>query len=184
MKSTELPSLEEFKYPIGKYQKPEKITKQFLDESISEIELFPRRLRKAVTKLDTTQLDAPYRPGGWTVLQLVHHCADSHMNSVIRFKLALTEEKPVIKPYFEDRWAELADSKICAAEISLQLLDGLHGRWITLLRSLTEEQLEKSFIHPEHGREIQLKEVIGMYAWHCNHHLAHITSLKQRNGWE
>ncbi|GAA5038738.1 putative metal-dependent hydrolase [Marivirga lumbricoides] len=150
-----------------------------LDEFITDISSFPVRLRNEVQHLNSEQLNIPYRPGGWTIRQLVHHCADSHMNSLMRFKLALTEDQPVIKPYFEDRWAELPDSKM-EIEPALQILEGLHARWTTLLKSLTAEQLKKVFVHPEHGTEISLEENIALYAWHCNHHLAHVVSLKPK----
>lgn len=176
--------LNQLKFPIGKFEKPPVLTDLLRESFITDIETFPARLRKEVASLNDSQLDTPYRPDGWTIRQVVHHCADSHMNSIIRFKLALTEDKPTIKPYFEDRWAELADTKNLSIEPSLLLLEGLHTRWTKLLRSLSLEDLKRSFIHPEHGREIVLEENLGIYAWHCNHHLAHVTSLKKRMGWE
>lgn len=176
--------LEDLKFPIGRYQKPESLTKEVIDKFISDIEFFPQRLRKEVEKLSDEQLDSQYRPEGWTIRQVVNHCADSHMNSLTRFKLALTEDKPIIKPYYEDRWAEHADSKTIPVEAALLMLEGLHKRWVVLLRSLSSEELKKGFIHPEHGREFRLDENIGVYAWHCNHHLAHITTLKKRKGWK
>jgi len=127
-------------------------------------------------------LQTPYRPEGWTVQQLVHHIADSHMNAYIRFKLALTENKPIVKPYDEKLWAELPDSKLVDVSVSLDLIKSLHKRWTILLKQLTEEELEKEYLHPESGMK-NLKETICHYAWHCNHHLAHITSLKQRMNW-
>ncbi|MFZ9846607.1 MAG: YfiT family bacillithiol transferase, partial [Flavobacteriales bacterium] len=126
----------------------------------------------------------PYREMGWTIRQVVHHCADSHMNSLTRFKLTLTEDKPVVKPYWEDRWAELVDSKSMPISPSVQMLEGIHARWTVLLNSLSEQDLVKSFIHPEHGKEFRVDENIGVYAWHCNHHLAHITELKKRKNWK
>jgi hypothetical protein len=175
--------LENLKFPIGKFQKPEKLTKEIIESFIQDIESFPSRLKKEVATLNNDQLDTPYRPQGWTIRQVVHHCADSHMNSIIRFKLALTEDKPTIKPYYEERWAELTDSKILPVEPSLKLLEGLHTRWTVLLKSLKEEDFQKTFIHPEHGREFRIDENIGVYAWHCNHHLAHITTLKKTKNW-
>jgi DinB superfamily len=175
--------LEKLKYPIGVFVKPEVITADYLENCINDIESFPARLRSTIDNLYGPQLDTAYRPGGWTIRQVVHHCADSHMNSIIRFKLALTEEKPTIKPYWEDRWAELTDSKM-PVEPSLLLLEGLHARWALLLRSLKEEDLSRTFVHPEHGKEFRLDENIGVYAWHCNHHLAHITVLKKQKGWQ
>jgi hypothetical protein len=175
--------LQALKFPIGKFQKPAKLTKEVLSGFMKDIETFPSRLKKEVIALTDAQLDTPYRPDGWTIRQVVHHCADSHMNSLIRFKLTLTEEKPTVKPYYEERWAELADSKTMPIPPSLNLLEGLHARWTVLLHSLTEKDLEKSFIHPEHGKEFRLDENLGIYAWHCNHHLAHIASLKKRMNW-
>jgi len=128
-------------------------------------------------------MDTPYREGGWTLRQVVHHCADSHMNAFCRFKLAMTEEKPVIKPYEEARWAALADSKNLPVDASLAILKGLHERWTVLMKSLREAERHRTFIHPEHGREISLQETIGLYAWHGEHHLAHITSLKKARNW-
>lgn len=163
-------ALEQLKYPIGKFEKPEIITEDILSEWISEIEAFPANLKAEVGHLKDGQLDSPYRPEGWTMRQVVHHCADSHMNSLIRFKLALTEERPIIKPYREEKWAELADGKMPVAP-SLMLLEGLHLRWVALLQSLSEEELHKTYIHPAQGKEIPLNETIGLYAWHGNHHL-------------
>jgi hypothetical protein len=175
--------LNELKYPIGKYQKPEVITNEILKNWISDISSFPQKLIIEVRLLSDEQLDTPYRPEGWSIRQVVHHCADSHMNSLIRFKLALTEEQPIIKPYFEDRWAEQIDSKSFSIEPSLKIIEGLHERWTVLLNNLNKEQLARTFIHPEHGKTFSILENIGIYAWHCNHHLAHITSAKKRNNW-
>jgi len=176
-------NLEKLKFPIGLYEKPSVISSDILKNYILDISTFPTRLRNEVAGLSEQQLDTPYREGGWTIRQVVHHCADSHMNSLIRFKLALTEDKPTIKSYFEERWAELEDSKNMPIEPSLKLLEGLHERWTILLQRLTKEQLERSFIHPEHGKEFRIDENIGVYAWHCNHHLAHITELKKSKNW-
>ncbi len=177
-------TLEELKYPIGKFNKPETITRDILAKWVSVIAAFPAKLKDEVNHLANEQLDTQYRPDGWTVRQVVHHCADSHMNSFTRFKLTLTEVKPTIKPYWEDRWAELTDGKTMPIEHSLILLDGLHARWTGLLNSLTEQDLDRKFIHPEDGREIPLNENVGVYAWHCEHHLAHITELKKRKNWK
>ncbi|HSZ71626.1 MAG TPA: putative metal-dependent hydrolase [Cytophagaceae bacterium] len=175
--------LNSLQFPIGKYEAPQTLTQELVNGYIKDIASFPKRLLQAVKGLDKQQLDTPYRPGGWTIRQVVHHCADSHMNSLIRFKLALTEETPTIKPYYEERWAELADSKNMDITPSLLLLEGLHQRWVTLLQSLTAKDLEKTFIHPEHGKRFRLDENIGVYAWHCNHHLAHINTLKKNRNW-
>lgn len=176
-------STEELKYPIGIYSKPQEITQELLSEYILAISTFPKTLKNEVHNLTDVQLDTPYRPGGWTIRQVVHHCADSHMNSLIRFKLALTEDNPTIKPYFEDRWAELADSKSMPIAPALKLLEGLHERWSVLLTHLSKADLARTFIHPESGKQIQLDENIGLYAWHCKHHLAHITTAKKANKW-
>jgi hypothetical protein len=176
-------TLDTLKFPIGKFNKPVVILEENITHWIEQIETFPQRLKAEVKDLSKEQLDTVYRPDGWTIRQVVHHCADSHMNSYTRFKLALTEDKPIIKPYYEERWAELADARSGPIDFSLQLLEGLHARWTIVLKSLTKEDLKRSFIHPEHGKELFLSENIGVYAWHCNHHLAHITELKKRNGW-
>ena len=173
----------DLKYPIGKFIKPVPITKDLCDEYIHDIECFPAMLRNETERLSEQQLDTPYRPEGWTIRQVVHHCADSHMNSLMRFKLALTENKPSIKPYFEARWAELSDSKNMAIEPALQMLDGIHARWVFLLQSMSTDDMKRSFIHPEHGKEMRLDEVTALYAWHGKHHLAHITNLKSHEQW-
>ncbi|MGG1397570.1 YfiT family bacillithiol transferase [Bacillus salipaludis] len=171
----------EMKYPIGTFQFNGEITNNIIKDWISEIESLPRLLRDAVKDLDNEQLNTPYRSGGWTVRQVIHHLADSHMNAYVRFKLALTEEKPVIKPYDETKWAELSDYTL-PIDISLSLLDALHQRWTYLLRSLRPADMEKTFIHPESG-EVSVGRNIGIYAWHGRHHLSHITSLCNRTGW-
>lgn len=175
--------MNDLRFPIGGFVMSEDISDKQLTEWIADIAVFPARLREETELLSDQQLDTTYRPGGWTIRQVVHHCADSHMNSLTRFKLALTEDQPVIRPYFEDRWAELADSKTMSVEPALQLLEGLHARWIVLLKSLDKEELGRTFIHPEHNRIFRLDQNIGLYAWHCNHHLAHIACLKERMGW-
>src|SRR5690606_7067492 len=167
----------DLRYPIGKFEKPTTISAQDLSSWMDTIAAFPARIAKEVLSLTDEQLDTPYREGGWTVRQVVHHCADSHTNAMIRFKLAITEPSPVIKPYEEALWAQLPDSKSPLAP-SLSILEGLHERWNVLLRSLCNDDLKRTYIHPDHGRPIPLDEVVGMYAWHCAHHLAHITTLK------
>lgn len=174
--------LEALKFPIGKFAWSGDISEEQRLCWIQEIEEMPGQLRNAVEGLDSRQLDTPYRPGGWTVRQIVHHLADSHMNSLIRFKLALTEERPIIKPYDEARWAELDDSRAADISLSLVLLDELHARWGLLLRSLQEGQWERTFVHPDSG-VIRLDANLGTYAWHGRHHIAHITSLRTRMGW-
>lgn len=176
-------ALEKLKYPIGKFTAPENYSAAYLSERIAEIESFPERLKKEVFQLTPEQLETPYRENGWTIRQVIHHCADSHMNCFIRIKWALTENKPVIKFYHEDLWAELHDNLTMPIEPTLSFLEGLHFRLAYLMKSFSESDLNKSFIHPENNKEYQLKEIIGTYAWHGNHHLAHITELKNRKGW-
>jgi uncharacterized damage-inducible protein DinB len=171
----------DLKYPIGNFEFDGEITNSVIRDWIDEIENLPRMLRDAVKDLDDEQLDTSYRSGGWTVREVIHHLADSHMNAYVRFKLALTEKKPVIKPYDETKWAELSDYKL-PIDISLSLLEALHKRWTDLLRSLSPADMEKTFIHPDSG-EVTVGKNIGIYAWHGRHHLAHITSLCNRQGW-
>jgi uncharacterized damage-inducible protein DinB len=173
---------EDLRYPIGKFDKnfdPTPETRAAFIETISDL---PVKLADAVKGLDEEQLDTPYRPEGWTLRQTVHHVADSHINSLCRFKLALTEdEPPTIRPYYEDRWAELADSKM-PVEVSLAIVEGVHRRWTALLESMTDEDFAREFIHPETGTWT-LDKVLALYAWHSRHHTAHITSTRERNGW-
>lgn len=175
-------TLHELKYPIGEFVIPKEYPVVVISKWIQHIQLFPERIRKAVENLTDEQLDTPYRKDGWTIRQVVHHCADSHMNSLTRFKLAITENKPTIRPYFEELWAELPDSKIPIAP-SLSMIDGIHERLTVVLKSLTKEQRELVYVHPEHGREISLNEAIATYSWHSNHHLAHITTLIESKNW-
>ena len=172
----------DIRYPIGKFDKNINVTKEMRREFINTIETLPLQLRKEVENLSPQQLDTPYRDGGWTVRQLVHHIPDSHINAYVRFKLALTEDNPKIKTYEEHLWAELPDTFKTPIEVSLNLLEGVHTRWAILLRSLTEEQFEKTFQHPE-WKNITLNETLGLYAWHSRHHLAHITELKKKMSW-
>jgi uncharacterized damage-inducible protein DinB len=169
------------KYPIGTFQFDGEITDRVTHDWIKEIEDLPRLLRDAVKDLNNEQIDTPYRSGSWTVRQVIHHLADSHMNAYVRFRLALTEVNPIIKTYDETKWAELNDYEL-PIDISLSLLEALHVRWTNFLRSLTPTDMEKTFIHPDSG-EISVGKNIGIYAWHGRHHLAHITSLCSRNGW-
>ncbi|MFH5779194.1 YfiT family bacillithiol transferase [Heyndrickxia oleronia] len=171
----------DLRYPIGKFNVNGKVTTEIIEQWIKEIEELPTRLTEAVEGLNDVQLDTAYRSEGWTIRQVVHHIADSHLNSYTRFKLALTENNPTIKLYEEGKWAELPDSNL-PVEISLQLIDALHKRWVYLLRSMTSEDLEKTFYHPEFG-DMKLSVNIGIYAWHGRHHVAHITSLRERLGW-
>ncbi|WP_312751027.1 YfiT family bacillithiol transferase [Epilithonimonas hominis] len=170
-------NLEQLKYPVGKFVKPESITKDIIDSAISDIENFPNLVKAEIQNLDEKDLQLRYRPEGWTISQVVHHCADSHINSYMRFKLALTENVPTIKPYDESLWAELPDNNLSPL-VSLQLLEALHARWAYLLKTLTVEDLSKEFIHPEQSEKILFKENILIYSWHCRHHLAHIRQAK------
>ncbi|MCQ6561108.1 YfiT family bacillithiol transferase [Paenibacillus mendelii] len=170
-------------YPIGPFKHEGIITEEQRAVWIREIESLPLKLAMAVEDLSDSQLDTPYREGGWTIRQVVHHLADSHMNSMIRFKLALTEENPTVKPYAEDRWAMLEDSRQLPILPSLLLLESLHLRWTCLLRSLRAEDYERTFYHPESKQSNRLAHALGVYAWHGNHHVAHIRSLRERMGW-
>ena len=172
----------DLRYPIGPFETVSTLTLDERRAAIEAIAEVPTRLRTAVRNLTPAQLDTPYRPGGWTVRQLVHHIGDSHMNALTRFKLALTEDEPTIKTYEENLWAELADTKIPPIEPSLALIDSLHTRWVILLRSLTPQQFARKFRHPAWGSET-VDFLLAQYAWHGKHHVAHITSLRQRNGW-
>lgn len=176
-------TLEQLKYPLGKFISPGSIEKVSIPVEISIIASLPVRLREATGMLDDKQLDTPYRPNGWTVRQVVHHLGDSHVNSYCRFRLALSEENPVIKPYLEDKWANLTDARSAPIFYSLNLLDAIHGRWVLLLNAMTQDDFKKTFFHPEHRKSISLFEALSLYSWHCNHHLAHITGLKVRMGW-
>lgn len=172
----------DLQYPIGKFERPGHITKEQRRASVAELEQLPENLQAAVSRLHAKELDTPYRLGGWTVRQVVHHVADSHMNSYGRFRLALTEEAPVIKTYDEGAWAELKDARTAAVDVSLLLLRALHSRWTDLLHSLSDQQWAKTFVHPALG-EMRLDAAAGLYAWHSRHHVAHIRSLREREGW-
>lgn len=171
--------MEKLRYPMGKFKRPDNIGKSQIEQWIKIIEEFPGKLRYETIDLTEDELNKTYRPNGWTIMQVVNHCADSHMNSIIRFKLALTETTPTIKPYFENLWADLPDSKNFPIESSLKILDGLHARWVKLLKGLNDKDLERDFLHPETNERISLKTCIGIYAWHCEHHLTHIINAKR-----
>ncbi|HTS50498.1 MAG TPA: putative metal-dependent hydrolase [Bryobacteraceae bacterium] len=173
----------DLRYPVGKFRFPDTISREERSTFIGQIADAPLRLRSAVSGLNDAQLDTPYRPGGWTVRQLVHHVPDSHLNSYTRFRLALTEDEPIIKPYHEDRWAELPDARTAPVEVSLRLLECLHSRWLGLLRSLSEDQWKRAFRHPELGL-VSLEQNAALYAWHGRHHVAHITGLRERMSWK
>ena len=170
------------RYPIGKYI-VQPFSEKLLGEWLIDIKNLPQHLENSILNLDEQQLNTAYRDGGWTVKQLVHHVADSHMNAYIRFKLGLTEDKPVIKPYEEAAWAEMADTKNLPINISLTLLHSLHIRWYEILKNMSADEFKKTIYHPEQKKEISLWELLGMYAWHGRHHVAHITSLCEKEKW-
>jgi uncharacterized damage-inducible protein DinB len=172
----------DLRYPIGQFSFSGTLSDKDRAVLIDEISATPEKMRDAVSGLTDEQRDTPYRPGGWTVRQVVHHVPESHLNSYIRFKLAITEDEPTIKPYFEDRWAQLPDALTAPIEPSLDLLDALHRRWVWFLRSLKDEDFDRTFQHPEQG-VVSLNKNVALYAWHGRHHVAHITSLRERMGW-
>ncbi|TFV95713.1 putative metal-dependent hydrolase [Algoriphagus kandeliae] len=171
--------IEFLKYPIGRFSMPENPN---LQEAIAQIKKLPEYIQSAVSNLSEDQLDTPYRPGGWTVRQLVHHLADSHMNAFIRFKLALTEENPTIKPYDEAAWAKLPDSQLEIAS-SISILSSVHYKWVVLLDKMDDQDFSRTYFHPGSGQTQSLFEVTHMYAWHGQHHLAHIQHLALRENW-
>ena len=172
---------ETLRYPVGKYRSVD-VTDQIFEQWVETIETLPELLKKKVTNLTYDELELTYRPDGWNVKQVVHHLADSHMNSFIRFKLALTEERPAIRTYLEDKWAELHDANNEDISDSLGLLEGLHNRWTTLLRNLSPEDRKRSFVHPEYANERTIEWLLGLYDWHCRHHLAHIDQAIELEG--
>ncbi|HUF25794.1 MAG TPA: putative metal-dependent hydrolase [Gemmatimonadaceae bacterium] len=173
----------DLRYPIGRFTAPPTIDVAQRDAWLSEIDALPRLARDAVQGLDDDQLDTPYRPGGWTVRQVVHHIPDSHLNAYVRCKLAFTEERPTIRPYEEALWAELGEAKRAPIAMSLALLDALHERWVAALRAADDAMFSRTLVHPEHGRSMTVDELIALYAWHGRHHVAHITGLREREGW-
>lgn len=173
--------LNKLRFPIGEFKKPTVITKQHIEDWVASIETFPITIITITKELNEKELNYKYRPNGWTIKQVIHHCADSHINSIIRFKLALTENAPTIKPYFEDRFAELQDYAE-PIETSISILVGIHKKLSILLKNLNQDKLEREFIHPEHGKHFSIEETIGVYAWHGNHHLAHIKQALQHKG--
>ncbi len=172
----------DLRYPTGKFHYEGEMTEEARRRAIQDIAETPTRLRAAVQGLTAQQLDTPYRPDGWTVRQVVHHLPDSHLNAYIRFKLALTEDEPTIKPYEQERWANLVDTRNTPVEVSLALLDSLHQRWVVLLKSLGPADLARTFRHPEQGI-VSLDKQLALYSWHGQHHVAHITALRERMGW-
>ena len=170
------------RYPIGKYE-PQPFSEEQKKAWLQDIQFLPSALEKAILNLDAQQLQTPYRDGGWTVNQLVHHVADSHLNAYTRFQLGLTETNPVIRPYEEKEWAMLADVTAVPVNVSVTLLHALHQRWHVAVKDLTDEQWQRTVVHPEHGRQMTLWFLLGMYAWHGRHHTTHITTLRENKGW-
>lgn len=170
------------RFPIGPFQLPASFSDADRRERLADIEHLPQRMREAVKGLSQSQLDTPYRDGGWTVRQVVHHVPDSHLNAYVRWKLTLTEDVPTIKPYNEAEWAKLADSAL-AIEVSLNLLEAVHARWVAVIRATRPEQWRREFFHPEMAQKLTLDHLLALYSWHSRHHLAHITGLKHRMGW-
>lgn len=170
------------RYPVGKFQRPGELSMDDRLLLIDQIAEAPAAMREAVAGLSEAQLGTPYREGGWTVQQVVHHVPDSHMNAYSRFKMALTQDNPTISPYMEDKWAELRDSHEVPHFVSLTLLDSLHTRWLSVLRAMKASDFARTLFHPEHG-QMRLDDMLALYSWHGRHHVAHITSLRQKEGW-
>ncbi|MBW8687689.1 YfiT family bacillithiol transferase [Chitinophaga rhizophila] len=175
--------LEQLKYPIGRFEAPATISVHSLKGYITDIRYLPSLIEIVVQSLDEAQLATPYRPGGWTVAQVVHHLVDSHTQALTRFKWALTEDNPTIKAYDEAAWAELPDVFKTPVNVSMTLLHALHARWVNLMENLTDEQWERTFVHPESKKTISLRTMAATYSWHGKHHLAHVEKLKERNNW-
>ena len=170
------------RYPLGKFSFDGDLTAEQKKQYLNDIEQLPARFRAALQGLSEKQLDTPYRNGGWTVRQVTHHVPDSHMNAYVRFKLALTEDEPTIRPYMEDRWAELPEAKTAPVALSLALLDSLHQRWTLMLRNIADTGWKRNFRHPEMGL-MSLEKTLALYSWHGRHHTAHVTALREKMGW-
>jgi|SRR5688572_3112302 len=175
--------LDALRYPIGKFLAPASIEEINIEAMVSNLAALPAKMRRETLNLNDLQLDTPYREGGWTIRQVVHHVADSHINCYCRFKLAMTEENPVIKPYFENLWAELPDGKSAPVKVSLDLLEAVHIRLDLLLKSFQRVDYLRTYVHPEYNRVFYLFQVLANYSWHSDHHLAHVTVLKKKMGW-
>ena len=173
----------DLRFPVGKFVRPESLTPEQRKEAIKTLAEAPAKLKTALKRLNEKQLDTPYRPDGWTVRQVVHHLADSHMNALTRFKLGLTEDMPTIKPYDEARWAELDDGKSKLVDESVQLLTALHARWVYLLERMKPADFSRKINHPEWKQPMSLDTLLALYEWHSRHHVAHITELRKREGW-
>lgn len=174
---------DDLQYPIGKFAAPGALDAAAIVQWRRDLAELPGHMRAAVSGLTNAQLDMPYRDGGWTVRQVVHHVADSHLNAYCRFRLALTEDAPTIKPYSEARWAELPDARTLPVASSLEMLDGMHLRWVAMIDALTSDQWQRTFVHPAYDRSMALWQTAALYAWHSRHHVAHITNLGARQNW-
>lgn len=177
------PAVADPRYPVGKFEFPQQVTAADRARWLDELAALPAKFRAALAGLSEQQLDTPYREGGWTVRQVAHHLADSHLNAYTRVKLALTEDTPTIKPYDQEAWAKLPDTQRTPLAVSLTLLEALHARLVTLLRALTPEEMQRRFRHPELGTTISIEQLLAMYAWHGRHHSGHVTELRKRMGW-
>ena len=172
--------IDRLRYPVGIFEYGRNYSREETLDHIKKLEEFPARLKKLVTGMNDEQLNTPYREGGWTARQVIHHIPESHMNAYIRFRLAITEDNPTIKPYNEKAWGDLEDSKTLPPAASLTLLTGLHQRWTAMLRMMKPEDFQKTYFHPEHLQSLNLADVLAMYAWHCDHHYEHINLVKQK----
>jgi hypothetical protein len=177
-----LDNLESLRYPIGRFETPETVSKEDIDQFIEIISEFPDRVQSIIEDLEEKHLLTPYREEGWNGIQVIHHCADSHMNAYIRFKLGLTEDNPTIRPYLESKWAELSDAKSINFEPTLSILIGLHNRWSEMLSSMTTDDFQRTVIHPELEEQLTLAQLLAMYAWHCQHHLGHLRIIQSNYG--
>lgn len=176
-------NIEQLKYPIGQYQKPETTSPELQKEWITALKGLPKWMDACIENLDEDQLKVPYREGGWNIMQVVHHLADSHMNAYIRLKLALTEDKPIVKPYNEKAWAELPDNNSVPVNVSVTMLHAMHRRMVATLEQLEPEDWDRTYFHPEHKRLFPIWELVALYAWHGKHHTAQITTLRERMNW-
>ena len=172
--------MEELRYPVGKYVVPTNITPENIKEWIAEIEQLPAKLKETIKNFKESDLETTYRPDGWTARQVIHHLADSHMNAYTRFKLAMTEEHPAIRPYHENLWAELSDGKSAPVYFSINILEAVHARWVLFLRSVSADDFKRTLFHPESKKIYVLDEFLALYAWHCRHHLGHLEIVKAK----
>ncbi len=180
IKSNLMSDIEHLRYPIGKFIMPNSIDNEVVDLWINDLEVLPKILKRTLNGLTESDFNLIYRPEGWTIKEVIHHMADSHMNAFIRIKLALTEDNPIVKPYFEDRWVKTADVTNVSPLISLQILEGIHQRWVALLKTCTPVDLQRTYYHPEHELSFPIVNIIGMYAWHSKHHTAHVQLALQQ----